>query len=128
MNNFNPLNTRGISPFSTAGSSFNSITSNGLRAATNKFTLSGLLNGAQKTIGTVNQIVPLYNQVKPLFQNSKILINVAKSLQTNKPSKRNRTSVPKESPPIDVEPIEKEKIIITTKKSDGSSPSKPFFI
>ena len=146
MNNFNPFfnvsnMTRSISPFATAGSSFIQGTSQIARSGgllsklgNSKFTLSGILNGAQKTIGTVNQIVPLYNQVKPMFQNSKILLNVAKGLKGDRNTgglfsskkRRNYNEMFNQSPIYT-----KEGKINTQKKEErnkGSEPSKPFFI
>ena len=146
MNNFNPyfnpINmTRSISPFATAGSS----TINGIsqstrtggifsRLGTSKMTLSGILNGAQKTIGTVNQIVPLYNQVKPMFQNSKILLNVAKGLKgdgnTNsrgllRNKRTNRHMYKQTTITVDPEPPQKEHKKENPKPNE---PSKPFFV
>ena len=142
MNNYNPFfntinMTRSASPFATAGSSaINGISqatrTGGLfsRIGGSKLTLSGILNGAQKTIGTVNQIVPLYNQVKPMFQNSKILLNVARGLKGENNSSRNRFKNRRNfnyQKPIDVkeEPIKEE--IKKEEKPSGNSPSKPFF-
>ena len=142
MNNyapyFNAMNmTRSVSPFATAGSSaINSFSqaakTGGLfsKIGGSKITLSGILTGAQKTIGTVNQIVPLYNQVKPMFQNSKILLNIAKGLKgdgnSNKNFTRNRRNYNYQKPiDVKVEPIKEE--IKKEDKPTGSSPSKPFF-
>lgn len=143
MNNFNPYfntmtMTRSISPFPTAGSSaINSISqanrAGGLfsRLGSTKMTLSGILSGAQKTIGTVNQIVPLYNQVKPMLQNSKILLNVAKGLKGDNKTKskrffRNNNLNKNKQNTITVEhqPTQKQ-----YKKEDSkpNEPSKPFF-
>ena len=94
MNNFNPffnsINlTRNIAPFASAGATslnpVNQLAKGGLfsRIGSSKLTLSSILSGAQKTIGTVNQIVPLYNQVKPMIQNSKILLNITKNLKAD---------------------------------------------
>lgn len=150
MNNLNPMfsamnMSRSASPFAVAGSTVSS----GIRNATrgghlsrigggSKFSLSGILSGAQKTIGTVNQIVPLYNQVKPLFQNSKVLFNVVKGIKgesSNTQSRglfgRNRrrnfynapinTDIPKEPKIIK----EEKNIDIKTKET---VPAKPFFV
>ncbi len=146
MNNYNPffnsLNmTRSISPFATTASSFISNATQGARStgllsklSTSKFSLSGILNGAQKTIGTVNQIVPLYNQIKPMVQNSKVLLNVAKSLKstdnsTNSrglfPKRRNRPMYNQQHSNI----VEQEKETIKKEeKFIENTPSKPFFI
>ena len=129
--------TRGISPFATAGSSaINGISqtarTGGLfsRIGGSKMTLSGILSGAQKTIGTVNQIVPLYNQVKPMFQNSKILLNVAKGLKGDNSSRGNfknkrRNYNSQNVVNIKQEPIKEE--IKQEEKPSGISPSKPYF-
>lgn len=143
MNNYNPFfntinMTRNASPFATAGSSAISGISQAARTgglfsriATSKMSLSEILNGAQKTIGTVNQIVPLYNQVKPMLQNSKILLNVAKGLKDGNSSskslfrhKRRNYNYQKT---VD---ISKETVKEETKKEEkpnGNSPSKPYF-
>lgn len=134
MRNFTPIfNTlnmpRGILPFSTAGSSIAlKNATNGLKSF-NKITLSGLLNGAQKTIGTVNQIVPLYNQIKPMFTNSKIILNVAKGLKNSSfKSKRNnftKKDQPLNNNTIDIYPKTEE---IKKESKKENEPSKPFFL
>lgn len=140
MNNFNPyfnsINmTRNISPFATTGSSIISgaaqaAKTGGLfsRVGSSKLTLSGILNGAQKTIGTVNQIVPLYNQIKPMFQNSKILLSVAKGLKSDrgnnslfKNRKRNYYPAQNQQTINIEEPPKKEE------KQKENQPSNPFF-
>jgi len=147
MNNYNPMfntmnMTRGFSPFATAGSSAMNTLSNASRSGLfskiggSKITLSGILNGAQKTIGTVNQIVPLYNQVKPLFQNSKVLLNVAKAVRGNNNESRGLFTPKRKRQPIYKEPvindikIDKNEETITIKEETNESqntPSKPFF-
>ena len=138
MNNFNSFFNsqniiRGASPFATAGASFTSrATTSGILSniGRNKITLSGILNGAQKTIGTVNQVVPLYNQIKPMIQNSKVILNVFKGFKTNTPSTRRRQQYFNNNVPVDVTP-KKEKIPKEEKKEEppnGNTPSQPFFI
>lgn len=143
MNNYNPFfntmnMTRGASPFATAGSSaLNSFSQaarkGGLfsKIGGSKMTLSGILSGAQKTIGTVNQIVPLYNQVKPMFQNSKILLNVAKGLKGYNTSSRglfrNKRRSYNYQNHINVQQEDVKQEIKKEEKSTGISPSKPYF-
>lgn len=43
-----------------------------------KINLSSLLSNAQKTLGVVNQAIPLYYQVKPFFKNLKTLGKIGK--------------------------------------------------
>lgn len=144
MNNFNPyfnsLNmTRSISPFATAGSSaingISQVARNGgifSKTVGSKISLSGILNGAQKTIGTVNQIVPLYNQIKPMFQNSKVLLSIVKGLKGNGntidrkqfKTRRNNQMYNQDIININTKPKKQE-----TKKEEvkENTPSKPFF-
>ncbi len=141
MNRFNSLfnvsqMTRGASPFAVAGGSSigSTISRGGLlsKLGGGKMSLSGILTGAQKTIGTVNQIIPLYNQIKPMVQNSKVLLNVAKGIKGDGSSKglfglkkRNRSYYPTtEEKIIDVKQEEKKE----TKKENTNSPSKPYFL
>lgn len=43
-----------------------------------KINWSSLLSNAQKTLGVVNQAIPLYYQVKPVFKNLKALGKIGK--------------------------------------------------
>ncbi len=43
-----------------------------------KINLSSLLSNAQKTLGVVNQAIPLYYQVKPVFKNLRALGKIGK--------------------------------------------------
>ena len=43
-----------------------------------KINWSSLLSNAQKTLGIVNQAIPLYYQVKPVFKNIKTLGKIGK--------------------------------------------------
>lgn len=43
-----------------------------------KINLSSLLSNAQKTLGVLNQAIPLYYQVKPVFKNLKALGKIGK--------------------------------------------------
>lgn len=147
MNNYNPLfntmnMTRMASPFQVVGSSATNALSQATRNSLfskiggSKMTLSGILNGAQKTIGTVNQVIPLYNQVKPLFQNSKILLNVAKGIKGNNKdglfNSRRKSNFTKQPITQDESTNKQEENIIdvkeaTTKKTNNQ-PSQPFFL
>ena len=130
MQSFNPLfNSLNMSmPFPTAGSSIatntlrNSLISRGIGS---KITLSGVLNGAQKTIGTVNQIVPLYNQVKPMIENSKTVFNVFKGLKIKEPLTRNKKNTPPQSKQV-IPPTQEQKESKTN--ISQNEPAKPFFL
>ena len=70
--NITPLATQSISPLATTAG-----------AATKTFTWSGLLNGASKTLGVINQAIPIFYQVKPIINNAKTMFRVVKEI--NKP-------------------------------------------
>ena len=40
------------------------------------FSLSGILNGTQKTLNVVNQVIPVIKQVKPVINNAKTMFRV----------------------------------------------------
>ena len=46
-----------------------------------KFSLTGLLDNASRTVNTINQIIPIYNQVKPMFNNAKTALNIFKNVK-----------------------------------------------
>lgn len=96
-----------------------------------KFSLTGILEGASKTINTINQIVPLYQQVKPIFSNAKTALNIFKNVKNINNIPTNPSSEVTNEQPIKKEPtikepktkVNKEPIIITQ-----TSPNKPFFV
>ena len=51
--------------------------------AASKFTFSGLLNGASKTLGVINQAIPVFYQVKPIWNNAKTMIRVFKGVNSS---------------------------------------------
>lgn len=42
----------------------------------NNISLSGILNGTQKTLNVVNQVIPVIKQVKPVINNAKTMFKV----------------------------------------------------
>lgn len=57
---------------------------NALGSATKStFTFTGLLNGASKTLGVINQAIPVFYQVKPIINNAKTMYRVAKEINSN---------------------------------------------
>lgn len=48
-----------------------------------KVTFSGVLNGASKTLGVINQAIPVFYQVKPIFNNAKTIFKVAKEMRNS---------------------------------------------
>ena len=48
----------------------------GIKGLLGKFSFSGFLNGASKTLNVVNQAIPIFYQVKPMFNNAKTMFRI----------------------------------------------------
>lgn len=87
-----------------------------------------ILTGVQKTIGTVNQVVPLYKQIKPMIANGKTFLNIMKSVKSDDiPSTTEKEEV------VEIKKEEKETVTVGApqRKIDltpKTQPSKPFFV
>ena len=96
----------------------------------------GLLNNASKTLGVINQAVPLVKQVGPMYNNMRSMLKVASlfkdetspSVKTNNVSNKNNTSnrnnVSNKNNTRNNNVIEKEKTIINSNYSNSPN----FFI
>ena len=63
-----------------------------------KINWSSLLSNAQKTLGVVNQAIPLYYQVKPVFKNLKALGKIGKEFtKISESNNQNSNEVKQES-------------------------------
>lgn len=49
-----------------------------------KINFSSFLDNTQKTLGVINQVIPLIYQVKPLFENAKTIFKVANAIKDDK--------------------------------------------
>lgn len=58
------------------------------------FSFTSFLDGTQKTLGVINQAIPIVYQVKPMFQNAKTIFKIADEI--NKPATVNETSTVRE--------------------------------
>lgn len=59
-------------------------------SATKSFNFSGFLDGTQKTLGIINQAIPIVYQVKPMFQNARTMFRIADEIR--KPSVNNNVT------------------------------------
>ena len=64
-------------------------------ANTSKISFTSILNGASKTLGVINQAIPVFYQVKPIWNNARTMLRVAKGLRTVD-SKENSSAPAKE--------------------------------
>jgi hypothetical protein len=65
-----------------------------LLGSTKDFNFSSFLDGTQKTLGVINQAIPIVYQVKPMFQNAKTMFRIADEIRkpTNNFSSTNKNS------------------------------------
>ena len=47
-----------------------------------KITFSGILNGASKTLGVINQAIPVFYQVKTIWNNARTMFRVVKEINS----------------------------------------------
>ncbi len=77
------LRTSPLSSLLGARSAAPAVSALGGATKANTFTFSGLLNGASKTLGVINQAIPIFYQVKPIINNAKTMYRVAKEINSN---------------------------------------------
>lgn len=100
--NFNPLFTRsigapiGYSMSAPAGlSSLFTPSSAAIAGTTSKLSFSGILNGASKTLGVINQAIPVFYQVKPIWNNAKTMFRVVKGINEESSAKNTNNNISK---------------------------------
>lgn len=115
MNYFNPYYM--INPVSMV-----SPTRSGLGLfARNGFNLGTLLNGAQRTLGLVNQTIPLIKQAAPMVRNAKTMFRVMnefKKVDAPSPSNAN----------INTEPANNNSYDMVSEDNNYSNEGPTFFI
>lgn len=77
------LRTSPLSSLLGARSAAPAVSALGGATKASTFTFSGLLNGASKTLGVINQAIPVFYQVKPIINNAKTMYRVAKEINSN---------------------------------------------
>ncbi len=60
-------------------------------AFTRNINWGGLLDGTQKTLGVINQAIPIVYQVKPILNNAKTMFRIANEMQS--PSNNQTSSI-----------------------------------
>ena len=55
---------------------------------------STLLDGTQKTLGVINQAIPIVYQIKPIVNNAKTIFKIADSLKEETPQPEKTTPSP----------------------------------
>ena len=59
------------------------VTKGGFFSSFKGMNFSGFLDGAQKTLGLVNQTIPLIYQVKPIISNAKTMFKIANVIKSD---------------------------------------------
>ena len=85
-----PFSQRYVNPVPRMGSFFG-------KKPTSKVTFSSILNGTSKTLGVINQAIPVFYQIKPIWNNARTMLRVVRGLNSNDASKSSNTSTKKTS-------------------------------
>ena len=72
------------------------------------FSFQKFLDGTQKTLGLINQAIPVYNQMKPILNNAKTMFRIVDELKAEPVSIRTETKSMQESQ----KQLEQHKIIL----------------
>lgn len=78
-----PMTPNYIAPVPRISSLFGRGAAAGTATGTSKITFSGILNGASKTLGVINQAIPVFYQVKPIWNNARTMFRVVRGLNSN---------------------------------------------
>lgn len=60
--------------------------------AAKAFNFSSFLDGTQKTLGVINQAIPIVYQVKPMFQNARTMFRIADEIRKPVENTRGNTN------------------------------------
>ncbi len=85
-------------------------TGNGTFPGASKITFSSILNGTSKTLGVINQAIPVFYQVKPIWRNAKTMFRVVKGLNSKDDVPANEIN-------------EKNKLKSNKKEASGNAPT-----
>lgn len=82
----NIYQTANLAGLGKMGSSAGLASKSGIgRGLLSKFSFSGFLNGASKTLNVVNQAIPIFYQVKPMFNNAKTMFKIMGAVKDDSP-------------------------------------------
>lgn len=89
----NIYQTANLAGLGKIGSSAGLASKSGIgRGLLSKFSFSGFLNGASKTLNVVNQAIPIFYQVKPMFNNAKTMFKIMGAVKDDSPRTVSRNS------------------------------------
>ncbi len=73
------------------------------RGLLSRFSFSGFLNGASKTLNVVNQAIPIFYQIKPMINNAKTMFRIMGAVKDDdnpKTQRRTTNVISKTSEPV----------------------------
>lgn len=88
-----------------------------------KLSFTGILNGASKTLGVINQALPIFHQAKPIWNNAKTMFRVVKEINSSEPTPK-KTNIQNNNANINIIKNETK----TQKKEENNNNSPTFFI
>ena len=94
-------------PYMISGATKTGILSKGL-SSLKAINWGGLLEGTQKTLGVINQAIPVVYQIKPIVNNAKTLFKIAGSMRednTPAPPKEKKEPQPQKEVQLKNAPI-----------------------
>ena len=112
---------RGTSGIGALGAGSRAV--GGVVNGASKLTFTGILNGASKTLGVINQALPIFHQAKPIWNNAKTMFRVVKEINSSDSTPR-RTNTNNLSTDVTVTNSE----ITEQKKEENNNNSLTFFI
>lgn len=65
----------------------------GLGNLLGKFSFTGFLNGASKTLNVINQAIPIFYQVKPIINNAKTMFRIMGAVKDDKPTTKQKQNI-----------------------------------
>lgn len=100
---YNPMMMRGTAGFVGRNNFFSKIGS--LFGSFKNYNWSGLINNTSKTLGVINQTIPIVKQVKPVMNNMRSIIKIASIFKDETDSKKsinsNNTNIPNKTSYVD---------------------------
>lgn len=88
------------------GNAASAFTRRGLFQGLKAINWGNLLNNTQKTLGVINQAIPIVYQVKPMMRNAKTMFKIADSIRKSD-STSNNNEIKKETAVVQTVPSDK---------------------
>lgn len=91
-----------------------------------KFSFSGFLNGASKTLNVVNQAIPIFYQVKPMINNAKTMFRIMGAVKDDSNTTNSKEINTVSTQSENIQPVKENNVIQQNIEYDNENPT--FFI